>query len=111
MALCITNMAFSIYSTFSFIRERKEPTWYIVWKLLFGPVYTITSFLLACVCLAKGDYVGTGIFSAWALMGGWSWWHDDDTRRRRKRLRKKMAAKVTDVGGKLKVLIPGGASA
>jgi hypothetical protein len=112
--LCIANMMIDVYDMVMTLRidretRRRSGLFVRTWKLVFGPAYTITAFLCAAMSLAMHDYLNTALFSLWALLGAWTWWHDEDQRRRRKKLREKLAAKVVDLGGKLKV-VPGGAS-
>jgi type II secretory pathway component PulF len=84
----------------------RRPDLWEVWDFCFGPVYAISSFLLAVSAVIVQNWTGAVVFSVCTVFGGWSWWHNDRHRRKRKKLLEKGAGRVVDLGGRLGVVRP-----
>jgi hypothetical protein len=83
-----------------------RPSWYDEWDFWFPPIYTLFAFLIAVGMWIQDKEVLCAIYSAYAIWGGWLWWKNDRNRRKRKKMRDKAAERVTDAGGRLKVIRP-----
>ena len=89
------------YGRGSLSRERLE-----AWQYAYSPVIALLCFVIAVGLLVQDQYALTGLYAFAASMRTYKWWHNDRHKRKRRKLLDRMAGRVRDVGGKLKVVQP-----
>lgn len=82
------------------------PPWKELWDYCWAPPYCLACFLNAAVNLSMNQWIPGILYSATSFLIAWIWWNNDHNKRRRKRLRRRLVERVTDAGGKLKVVRP-----
>lgn len=82
----------------------RRPDLWEVWDFVFGPVYTISAFLLLISAVLARNWTGVVIFSVCVALGAWSWWNNDRHRRNRKKLLARGARRVVDLGARFGVI-------
>lgn len=76
------------------------------WEYWSQLAYTLACAYITCRSVAEGKYVRAGVYVVLTAVAGYFWWNNDRNKRWRKKLRDRLAERVTDVGGRLKVVQP-----
>lgn len=79
---------------------------YEIWTFCYGPAFCVCTFLQTVNAVIEEAWFNVGLFSFYTVVMGWIWWHNDRNNKRRKRLRDKAAARIVNVGGRLKIQRP-----
>lgn len=68
------------------------------------PFEALLCMAIAITSMILDHHVVAGLYTFVATMTAYLWWHDEDNKRRRKKLRERLARRVKEMGGRLKVV-------
>lgn len=96
-------IAFHMVSMFSSLRWR-HPQFSELFDAIYTPWLVVFQFLCAVQAFIDHDY-GFAVFMSvcCAVIAYW-WWNNENNRRRRKKLLDRVAGRIVDMGGKLKIV-------